>query len=322
MPHSDFNSLLFRVSLGEITKRRARPALPAQPGHNAITKGTGISVLVIDDDLGTRETFEWTLRTSGFKVATACCGGEAIALASSKNFDLLLLDWDLRDMSGTDVIRRLRSTGKACTRFVLMSGLLTTEITVDAMRLGATNVLEKPISVDDLDDLVRASVSAAAHPEMIGPLPEREPSSSGFTESNGVDAGPPASTAERWVRHALKACESATDLKTIEQWAVCAGVSYTTLRETCRLVRMRPYDARDLVRVLRAVIWAPREGCAPDMLLDVGEQRTLRNLLKRAGLEPATIVSLDTFFERQRFVPSDNRAVRLLRRVVNTSAQL
>ena len=114
--------------------------------------------------MGTRETFGVALSRSGFQVDTAGCGAEAVTMAASRPFDLLLVDLQLPD-TGTDVIRSVR--GASAAPFILISGFLSTEITVDAMKLGAIDVVEKPISVDELP--ARAVISArftqiATHP--------------------------------------------------------------------------------------------------------------------------------------------------------------
>jgi CheY-like chemotaxis protein len=77
-------------------------------------------VLVVDDDLGTRETFDWALRSSGIRVRTSVSGRDAIRVSKTDCFDLLLVDLELGDMRGTDVIRAVR-TEAACAPFVLMS---------------------------------------------------------------------------------------------------------------------------------------------------------------------------------------------------------
>jgi len=107
----------------------------------------------VDDDLGTREIFALALKAAGIQVRTAGCGADAIRIAREARFDLLLIDLELRDMRGTDVVRMLQ-TETAAVPFVLISGFLTTDVTVEAMKLGALNVLDKPVSVDVLPRLL------------------------------------------------------------------------------------------------------------------------------------------------------------------------
>src|SRR5690348_8710366 len=108
--------------------------LPTRGNEPVDRRRLDASVLVVDDDPGTRETFDWALRSCGVRVRTSASGADAIELAQTHTFDLLLLDLELRDMRGTDVIRVVR-TPTVCVPFVLISAFLTTEVTVEAMRL-------------------------------------------------------------------------------------------------------------------------------------------------------------------------------------------
>ena len=127
--------------------------------------------------------------------------------------------------------------------------------------------------------------------------------------------GRPGSVAERWARLVLKGCESPGDLRTLEDWATFAGVSYSSLRESCHLIGIQPHDARDLARVVRAVVRARRIGCSPEVLLDVSDSRTLSKLLARAGLGGdvrARGMTAAQLLDAQRFVPAHNAGLRVL----------
>lgn len=283
------------------------------------------SVLVIDDDVGTRETFDWALSPLGVRVRSAASGTEGIRIAESAGFDLLLVDLQLPDMRGTDVIRALQRKLDTPVAFILVSAFLTTQVTVEAMKLGAADVVEKPISVDDLPALVGSALRQPGRSRRSTLLTEAAHDVATRSAIQFQDMSRPGSAAERWAMHVMKGCHSATDLKTLEQWAVCAGVSYSSLRESCRLVGMRPYDARDLVRVLRAVILGARTGCPPAVLLDVSDRRTLGSLLERSGLESASdahTMPVDQFFRYQRFVCSDNAALHVLRGMLTARMSL
>ena len=118
--------------------------------------GTSRCVLIIDDDPGTCETIASTLRAHGVLVETADCGAAGLAMARSSRFDLLVLDLKLPDMLGTDFVRTLQRGGGRIP-FVLVSGFLSTAMTVEAMKLGAVDVVEKPFEVDDLLRLLHSS---------------------------------------------------------------------------------------------------------------------------------------------------------------------
>lgn len=274
------------------------------------------SVLVIDDDAGTRETFNCALTQMGVTVGTASSGAEGLEIARSRSFDLVVIDLRLPDMLGTDLARALQQNAPR-TKFLLVSAYLTTRATVEAVRLGAVDVIEKPIGVDELADRVSA---------MIG-----QPPAPAFddirTSANGAEGSAsalprrarPRSAAERWALNVMKACESQTDVRTLEDWAACAGLSYSSLCESCRLLRIRPHDARDLARVLRAVMRSARQACPLEVLLDVSDRRTLKSLFGRAGLTYPSEndrVSVDEFLARQRFVPAEHEALTVLKQLL------
>jgi DNA-binding response OmpR family regulator len=273
------------------------------------------AILSVDDDPGTREVVNWALSLAGLDVETASSGAEALSLVRLTRFDLMLVDQQLPDMRGTDFIRTLRNEIRP-PRFVLVSGFLTTAITVEAMKLGAVDVMEKPVDIDDLVPVVCEALgdsAARGHTRAVS----RPVDSEGVhvTRTPAVrDTVRPGSAAERWAMHVLKACESTRDLKTLEDWATFAGVSYSSLRESCHLLGIPPHDARDLTRVLRAVLQSRRHHCNPEVLLDVSDGRTLEKLLRRAGFSAGMSagVTAEQFLRDQRFVAPQNAGLRIL----------
>jgi DNA-binding response OmpR family regulator len=270
-------------------------------------------ILVVDDDEGTRRTFQLALHLNGFSVATAGSGLEAMQIAAQTSFDLILLDLRLGDVSGIDVIRSLPD--RARQPFILMSAFLSTDTTVEAMRLGAFDVLEKPLDVDRMVTRVSAALERRGAVEReLQPAPAPEP----------VQAAPalppPRTAAERWARYVLKACDAETDPKTLERWSQCVAASYTTLCVNCRIMGIRPLDARDFMRVLRALRRAATHHSPPEVFLDVSDTRTVRMLSLRAGIDLALRVrpsSIDEFLARQLFVSANNQGLGIVREFVN-----
>jgi ActR/RegA family two-component response regulator len=297
--------------------REDNPALRGDPSNRRIRP----AVLVVDDDRGTRETFDWTLTLGGFSVETTGSGLQGILMARSNRYDLLLVDWRLPDISGIDVIRSLSDIEDL--HVILMSGFLTVPIAVEAMKLGAVDVLEKPLTMEGLLEIASGLVCAPPMPRHAAVVfSSRSAPASDELEWHGMTR--PGSVAERWAMLVLRGCESERDLKTLRLWATCAGVSYTSLRESCGLVGIRPHDARDLTRVLRAVIQSCRHHCSPDVLLDVSDRRTIETLFGRAGLDAASRsahVSIEQFFESQHFVLGQNAGLRVLRHLLDSHAE-
>jgi DNA-binding response OmpR family regulator len=273
------------------------------------------SILVVDDDLGTLETAAHIVRRLGFEAVTAASGAAAIASARSASPVLGVIDLKLPDMSGTEVIRALRSTD-AELPIILISGFMTVPDAVEAMRLGAKDVIEKPISVEDLEARIAGALGLPASRQ---PLEIPDVATGMLADSLVIQSGRhqrPTSSAERWARLVLRACQADGDLRTLEQWADFARISYSSLCETCRLLNIQPQNARDLARVLRALLHVPRDTWDVAPLLDVSDGRTLRGILHRAGLDSVPAggaMTLDRFFDTQRFVDPANEGLRKLR---------
>ncbi len=269
------------------------------------------SILVVDGDAAARESVAATLARPGLSIGTAASGQQALDLAAHTPFDLILSELHLPDMSGTDLVGHLTRTGaEPC--FMFLSSRLTIHTAVEAMRIGALTVLEKPVA----PEILQAAVSdALAQPACTTPpsaMPAARPGAPPMLEK------PPRPVADRWASYVWKACGSLTDLKTLAEWARFLGVSYSSLSETSRLLLIRPHDARDFARVLRAVVQGALQDCRPEVLLDVSDRRTLRNLLRRTGSRGTTApLSVEEFLEHQLFIPHDNEGIIELRALID-----
>jgi hypothetical protein len=146
---------------------------------------------------------------------------------------------------------------------------------------------------------------------------------SGLGAQSIVDGIPqivhPTSVAERWASYVLGVCKSERDPRTLGIWAQQVAVSYTTLRENCRLVGVQPRHARDFARVLRVVVKSSFDSYFGSFqlasVLDVGDRRTLESILQNAGLPHATAlrqVSVVSFLDNQRFMMHDNAGLRII----------
>jgi ActR/RegA family two-component response regulator len=99
-------------------------------------------VLLVDDDQGTVDTFAASLRRAGYRPEKAITGAMALQLAGATACDCAVIDVRLVDMSGLEVLRILRD-GAQVKYFIVVSAWLSTSVVVEAMKLGATEVLDK-----------------------------------------------------------------------------------------------------------------------------------------------------------------------------------
>jgi response regulator of citrate/malate metabolism len=122
-----------------------------------------IRVLIVDDDfMVARIHTAFVERTDGFEVVgTARTGAEALELVATLAPDLLLLDVHLPDLSGLDVLERLRSEGRNVA-VVMVTAERGAAAVRAALHGGALQYLVKPFEYDDLADRLRRVAAALA----------------------------------------------------------------------------------------------------------------------------------------------------------------
>src|ERR1700712_3270295 len=106
-------------------------------------------VLLIEDDSATAQSIELMLKSENFNVYTTDLGEEGIDLGKLYDYDIILLDLNLPDMSGYEVLRTLR-VAKVKTPILILSGLAGIEDKVKGLGFGADDYLTKPFHKDEL----------------------------------------------------------------------------------------------------------------------------------------------------------------------------
>jgi two-component system, cell cycle response regulator CtrA len=114
-------------------------------------------VLLIEDDGATAQSIELMLKSEKFKVYTTDLGEEGIDLGKIYDYDIILLDLNLPDMSGFEVLRGLR-VSKVKTPILILSGLAGIEDKVRGLGFGADDYMTKPFHKDELVARIHAIV--------------------------------------------------------------------------------------------------------------------------------------------------------------------
>src|SRR5664279_4189019 len=114
-------------------------------------------VLLIEDDSATAQSIELMLKSEGFNVYTTDLGEEGVDLGKIYDYDLILLDLNLPDMSGVDVLRTLR-VGKINTPIMILSGASEIDTKVKSFSSGADDYMTKPFHQDELVARIHAVV--------------------------------------------------------------------------------------------------------------------------------------------------------------------
>jgi two-component system, cell cycle response regulator CtrA len=106
-------------------------------------------VLVIEDDLGTAQSIELMLKSESFNVYITDLGEEGVDLGKLYDYDIILLDLNLPDISGFAVLRALRIS-KVRAPILILSGLAGIEDKVSGLGFGADDYMTKPFHKNEL----------------------------------------------------------------------------------------------------------------------------------------------------------------------------
>ena len=121
----------------------------------------GAVVAVVDDDPAVRESLRFMLEAAGHGVEIYVSGSEFLAKAQTRRVACLVLDECMPLVTGLEVLACLRSRG-AAVPVLIVTGAASPRLHRRAAELGATKVLEKPLSQDELLACVAAATAANA----------------------------------------------------------------------------------------------------------------------------------------------------------------
>ncbi|MDX9833937.1 MAG: response regulator [Desulfobulbus sp.] len=111
-------------------------------------------VLLIDDEKDFLEVMSERMRNRDIDVTTATSAKEALGLVEKESYDAIILDLQMPEMDGLQALERLKAINPDL-QVILLTGHATIEKGVQAMKLGATDVLEKPADIQTLTEKIR-----------------------------------------------------------------------------------------------------------------------------------------------------------------------
>ncbi|MBO1908071.1 response regulator transcription factor [Microvirga sp. 3-52] len=114
-------------------------------------------VLLIEDDISVTQSIELMLQRLDVQISVADLGEHGIDLGRLPDYDIILLDLNLPDMSGYEVLRQLR-LAKVSTPVLILSGLDGTQNKVRGLGYGADDYLTKPFHKDELIARIQAII--------------------------------------------------------------------------------------------------------------------------------------------------------------------
>ena len=109
--------------------------------------------LVVDDTKNIRTLLGIYLKLNNFEVLVATNGHEALSLIDTEPLDLIFLDIKMPEISGTEVLKRIRAKGITAP-VVIMTAFATVKNAVDCTKLGAITYLQKPFTTDKIKTIL------------------------------------------------------------------------------------------------------------------------------------------------------------------------
>jgi DNA-binding response OmpR family regulator len=120
-------------------------------------------ILIVDDEGHIRKMMRLTLETVGHQVEEAADGQTGLdSFGDGAGWDVVLLDQRMAGLEGTEVLREMRRR-KPGAVVILVTAYASIDLVIEAMHLGATDFLRKPMTPDALRGAVAAAAARAAH---------------------------------------------------------------------------------------------------------------------------------------------------------------
>lgn len=149
------------------------PAVPTNAEALRTETGKRFSILIADDDRGTRETLGEVLQDRGFDTVLAKDGGEAVELVQVQMVHLVLFDMHMPRLTGLEALNLVRQTLHKLLPAVLMTADATTELMKQAMLAQVYSVIPKPVNKNIvLHTLAKALEQVYGKPPVQPPNPQ------------------------------------------------------------------------------------------------------------------------------------------------------
>lgn len=126
-------------------------------------------ILIIDDEEFIRENLNRILTKEGYAVLMAPNGKEGIEIISEENIDLVLLDLNLPDVNGIEVLKKIKAISPNVL-VIIITGYATVDSAVEALKLGAYDYIKKPFKADAIKLIVKLAIEAQSLKKEVSKL--------------------------------------------------------------------------------------------------------------------------------------------------------
>jgi DNA-binding NtrC family response regulator len=111
-------------------------------------------ILLVDDEADFLSIMSERMKARGMDVSTAASAKEAIQMAEAASFDAIILDLQMPEIDGLEALKVLKARNPEL-QVILLTGHATIEKGVEAMKLGAMDLMEKPADLRTLAEKIK-----------------------------------------------------------------------------------------------------------------------------------------------------------------------
>jgi len=115
-------------------------------------------ILVVDDEQSMCDFMEIMLAKEGYQVETSISGEQAIQKASVENYDLIIADMMMPNMTGVELLKKIKK-GQPGQDFIVMTAFASVDTAIEAMKEGALDYITKPFKIDEIKLVIQKSLS-------------------------------------------------------------------------------------------------------------------------------------------------------------------
>ena len=113
-------------------------------------------VLLVDDEEEYLEIMSERMRARDIDVTTSTSAREALDMIATESFDAVIMDFMMPEMNGIEALKAIKEKNPEM-QIILLTGHATVEKTVEAMKAGAMDLIEKPADLDALSEKIKTA---------------------------------------------------------------------------------------------------------------------------------------------------------------------
>ncbi len=144
-------------------------------------------ILLIDDEEFIRSNLKRILKSAGYKVTVVESGTSALDLFKKTEYDLILLDLNLPDIHGLEVLKKIKELNEE-TLVIIMTGYASVESAVEALKLGAYDYIKKPFKADAIKLIIKLAIETLSLKKEVKQLKSLQPGKSGLERLLGTSS--------------------------------------------------------------------------------------------------------------------------------------